>query len=177
LHNCQLTNIYPYYSDVDYSYPTVDNCTRNGSVIADFPARKSGTSTWRNKTIVTDRLVAGFTYFDTTINRLIVWTGSMWVDSNGEPIGLNVSDTSVLIADSPKTVSVYYGGTTPPTITVLNSDDSANTWLTATLVDNTLTLTAGANNTSAPRGAKVLITLGDELVIINVIQTQTVSNE
>lgn len=122
----------------------------------------------------------GFKYFDCTIGKPIFWNGTAWVDSNGEAVGLQVSDTSVLIANSPKTVSVYYGGSTVPTITVLNSDDTANTWLTATpnpFTGNTLTLTAAANDTSAPRGAKVLVTLGDELVIINVIQTQTVSNE
>lgn len=153
--------------------------------------------------------------------KLYSWNGSAWLDANGEPAVLQVSDTSILIgaaADSTKTVLVYYGGNTAPTITVLNSDDSVNTWLTVaytlyapTFVANTyysaantkvakkpnnwetnymdyftdaaatihvagipkneVVFTAAANTTSAPRGAKVLVTLGDELKIINVVQS------
>lgn len=182
------------------------------------PKRKTGSSSERPTLTATD---VGFPYYDTTLNMPIYWNGSSWVDVNGETIDLQVSDTSVLIgaaADSSKTVSVYYGGSTAPTITVLNSDDSANTWLTATYTlyaptfvantyysaantqvttkpsnwetnymdyftdaeatipvagvpKNEVMLTADANDTSAPRGAKVLITLGDELVIINVVQS------
>ena len=116
----------------------------------------------------------GTIMLNSTTNKLLVKSNGVWRDVNGETVGLQVSDTSVLIgadADSTKTVSVYYGGSTAPTITVLNSDDTANTWLTTVLTNNTLTLTAAANSTSAPRGAKVLVTLGDELVIIIVVQS------
>ena len=157
----------------------VNNDYGNVRDVYGFPnVSHRGTSTQRPNALTSDDY--GFDYFDTTLGKLIIWNGSTWVDGNGEAIGLQVSDTSVLVgaaADSSKTVSVYYGGSTAPTITVLNADDTANTWLTALLVDNTLTLTASANTTSAPRGTKVLVTLDDELVIINVIQTQTVPNE
>ena len=153
-------------------------------------------------------------------DKIVSWNGTYWVDGSGESASLQVSDTSVLIgaAAGTKNISVYYGGITAPTITVLNSDDSANTWLTATYTlyaptfvantyysaantkvatkpsnwetnymdyftdaeatipvagvpKNEVVLTADANNTSAPRGAKCLVTLGDELVIINVVQS------
>lgn len=116
----------------------------------------------------------GFCYYDTDFNRPTFWRGDIWTDAFGQPLELSVSDNSVLLgatANSTKTVSVYYAGTTAPTISVLNADDTDNTWLTATLSTNTLTLTAAANTATAPRGAKVLVTLGDELVIINVVQS------
>lgn len=157
---------------VSENEPSIISCAGvPDSMIGYFPKNVDGS------------LVKGYSYWDSVAKKPIYWNSSVWVNALGEPAGLQVSDTSVLIdaaADSFKKVSVYYSGNTAPTITVLNSDDTANTWLTATpdpFTGNTLTLTAAANNTSAPRGAKVLVSLGDELVIINVIQTQTVSNE
>ena len=163
--NCDVSRVMmPNYREKALNYGKLLIQTSNNGTSANRPSNA-------------EDLKVGVMYFDTTLKKPIWYNGTAWVDANGETVGLQVSDTSVLIADSQKTVSVYYSGTTAPTITVLNSDDSANTWLTAALVNNTLTLTAAANNTSAPRGAKVLVTLGDELVIINVIQTQQISNE
>lgn len=185
-YSLNLANMYGYKENIQnvpvgYRWPEGDYCSYDGTKWIDQNgftyAAKAGTSAERPTLAATD---AGYPYFDTTIGRQIIWSGSAWTDANGEPVELQVNDTSVLIAaanNSTKNVSVYYGGTSAPTITVLSADDTANIWLTAALVDNTLTLTAAANTTSAPRGAKVLVTLDDELVIINVIQTQSVPNE
>ena len=142
-------------------------------------AANSGISTQRP----TYNLVVGQRYYDTTLNKPIFWNGTSWVDSNGETIGLTVSDTTVLIGaavNSTASVNVYYAGSTAPTIDVLNPDNTANNWLIATLTGNTLALTLdgtnGANTTTSPRGAKIIITLGTEVVIINVVQAAGSSN-
>ena len=125
----------------------------------------------------------GFEYYDTTLNKPIFWNGTIWTDANGEAIELTVSDTTILIGaavNSTANVNVYYAGSTAPTIDVLNPDNTANNWLIATLTGNTLALTLdgtnGANTTTSPRGAKILITLGTEVVIINVVQAAGSSN-
>lgn len=145
------------------------------------PALSIGTTSQRPTNLVSSD--KGFEYIDINLGQHIFWNGTSWVDANGEAIELTVSDTTVLIGsavNSTASVNVYYAGSTAPTIDVLNPDNTANNWLIATLTGNTLALTLdgtnGANTTTSPRGAKIIITLGTEVVIINVVQAAGSSN-
>ena len=118
---------------------------------------------------------AGFIYYDTTISKNICWNGTYWTDMMGEPIEIQVSDTSILIsaaADSSATINIYHENTL--NVSALNPDNTPATWLTvpSTIAVGTdsLTITANSANTTNPRGAKVIIEDGTDVVIINVIQ-------
>ena len=70
------------------------------------PMPKEGISSNRPSS----NLKVGLMYFDTTLGKPIYWNGTAWVDGNGETVGLQVNDTSVLIAaaqNSSKTINVY----------------------------------------------------------------------
>lgn len=118
----------------------------------------------------------GFQYFDTTLSKPIYWNGTIWVDSNGESVGLQVKDTTVLLeADaSSKTINVY--SSSAITATAQNPDGSTtDLWLTASVGSLTsgaypVTLTANSANSTNPRGAKVIISNGTDVVIVNVVQ-------
>ena len=116
----------------------------------------------------------GFKYFDTSLGKPIYWNGSSWTDTNGETVGLQVSDTSVLIgaAAGSATINVYHANAL--NVTALNPDNTPATWLTVpnniAVGTNTLTITAAANTASNPRGAKVIIEDGTDVVIVNVVQ-------
>jgi hypothetical protein len=88
---------------------------------------------------------------------------------------LQVSDTSILIgatADSSATINVYHANAL--NVTALNPDNTPATWLTVpstiAVGTTTLTITAAANTASNPRGAKVIISDGTDVVIVNVVQ-------
>lgn len=167
-------------SDVFFSLPYMRNI--DGEIDTDISFEdldeygylKYGTTSERPT--ISSYITKPITYLDTTLGKPTYWFGTHWVDGTGEAVGLQVSDTSVLIsaaADSTKDVSVYYGGSTAPIISILNSDDTPCTWLTGTpdpFTGDTLTLTATANTDSNPRGCKVVVTLGNEEKIINVVQ-------
>lgn len=116
----------------------------------------------------------GFKYFDTTLGKPIYWGGSSWVDGNGEAVGLQVSDTTVLIgaAAGSTTINVYH--TNALRVSALNPDNTPATWLTVpstiAVGTNTLTISAAANTASNPRGAKVIISDDTDVVIVNVVQ-------
>jgi hypothetical protein len=169
------------YDDIYFSIPTM-RFVGEGNVndlsfegLDEYGYLKYGNS--EDRPTVSSNIAKPISYYDMTLNKKIYWNGSYWADAMGKPTELQVSDTSILIgaaADSTKDVSVYYGGTTAPTISILNSDDTPCTWLTGTpdpFTGNTLTLTATTANTdSNPRGCKVVVTLGNEEKIINVVQ-------
>ena len=117
---------------------------------------------------------SGMMFFDTTLGKPIFWNGTAWIDANGETVGLQVSDTSVLIgaaADS-STIKVYHANAL--TVSALNPDNTPATWLTVpdniAVGTNTLTISAAENKASNPRGAKVIIEDGTDVVIVNVVQ-------
>ena len=109
-----------------------------------------------NRPTLTNSDVA-FEYFDTTLGKPIYWNGTAWVDGNGEPIGLQVSDTSILIgaaADSSATISVYHANAL--NVSALNPDNTPATWLTvpSTIAVGINTLTVSATpNATAPEWA------------------------
>ncbi|MBR3986376.1 MAG: BACON domain-containing protein [Bacteroidales bacterium] len=158
-----------------YSNPLGKNITYNGTAWVEEDSEMAGiarSGTFTNKPSPTN---IGFTYFCTSFGKPIFWNGTAWVDANGETVGLQVSDTSVLIgaaADSSVTINVYH--TNALTVSALNPDNTPATWLTVpSTVDvgtNTLTISAAANTASNPRGAKVIISDGTDVVIINVVQ-------
>jgi len=118
---------------------------------------------------------AGFIYYDTTISKNICWNGTYWTDMMGETIGIQVSDTSILVgaaADSSATINIYHANAL--NVSALNPDNTPATWLTVpstiNVGTNSLTITANSANTTNPRGAKVIIEDGTDVVIINVIQ-------
>ena len=160
---------YPYY-DTSIGRPVYWN---NAWVEQDGEAagiKRTGTSSQRpTPTNI------GFDYFDTTLGKKIYWNGTSWVDSNGETIGLQVSDTSILIGaaiDSSATINVYHANTL--NVSALNPDNTPATWLTVpstiAIGTDTLTITANSANSTNPRGAKIIIEDGTDVVIINVIQ-------
>lgn len=119
----------------------------------------------------------GFKYFDTSLGKPIYWNGSAWTDANGETVGLQVNDTTILLAataSSSKTINVY--SSSAITATTQNPDGSiTDLWLTTnvgTLTNGAypVTLTATSANSTNPRGAKVIISNGTDVVIVNVVQ-------
>jgi len=118
----------------------------------------------------------GAMYFDTSLGKPIYWNGEAWIDSNGETIGLQVKDTTILLeaSASSKTINVY--SSSAITATAQNPDGSTtDLWLTASVGSLTsgaypVTLTATSANSTNPRGAKVIISNGTDVVIVNVVQ-------
>lgn len=114
----------------------------------------SGTTANRPTLLSTN---VGFTYYDTTLGKPIYWSGNAWIDGNGETIGLQVSDTSILIgaaADSSTTINVYHANAL--NVSALNPDNTPATWLTvpSTIAVGTDTLTVSATpNATAPQWA------------------------
>ena len=99
------------------------------------------------------------------------------MDANGETVGLQVNDTTILLeatADSSKTINVY--SSSAITATAQNPDGSTtDLWLTASVGTLTsgaypVTLTATSANSTNPRGAKVIISNGTDVIIVNVVQ-------
>lgn len=137
---------------------------------------KIGSSTSR-PTFDNDNENIGYSYFDTTLGKPIFWNGEAWIDSNGETIGLQVKDTTILLeASNPssKTINVY--SSSAITATAQNPDGSTtDLWLTASVGTLTsgaypVTLTANGANSTNPRGAKVIISNGTDVIIVNVVQ-------
>lgn len=122
-----------------------------------------------------DSTAKGYMIYDETLKKPIWWNGIAWADANGETAGLQVSDKSILIGaatDSSVTVNIYHANAL--TVSALNPDNTPATWLTVpsniAVGTNTLAISAAANTASNPRGAKVIISDGTDVVIVNVVQ-------
>lgn len=136
-------------------------------------ASKNGNSVSRPTLTASD---AGFEYFDTTLGRPIYWNGTAWVDANGETVGLQVNDTTILLEAAASSKTIYVYSSSAITATAQNPDGSTtDLWLSASVGDLTsgaypITLTANSANSTNPRGAKVIISNSTDVVIVNVVQ-------
>ena len=71
-------------SNKSSSYIQSDGAISNlDSVIIDYSGISSGTSTIRNAIVNKEK---GYSFFDTTINKPIWWTGDKWVDATGADV-------------------------------------------------------------------------------------------
>ena len=157
-----------FYGGIPQSY----NGTEWTDMLGIKTNRHAGTTTQRP---ISTAVGSGAYYFDTTIKKPIFWNGSSWIDANGETVGLQVSDKSVLIgaaADSSATINVYHANVL--NVLALNPDNTLATWLTVpstiAVGTNTLIITANSANSTNPRGAKIVIEDGTDVVIVNVVQ-------
>ena len=113
----------------------------------------SGTTTQRP----IDNLFIGQTYFDTTLNQLILWNGSAWVPVatiTGTVTSVGLSAPSIFsVSGSPVTTSgtlaLSYSGTPLP----VANGGTGNTTGQAASVANTLTAGTGLTSTSTYNGS------------------------